>query len=51
MTRMNSIGDTSDPATRDRLVMLRKGALMVKDHPLTGVGPDVMGQKAFVFAA
>jgi O-antigen ligase len=42
MKRINSIGDTSDPATRDRIVMLRKGASMVQDHPLTGVGPEMV---------
>ena len=42
LTRINSIGDTSDLANRDRLAMLRMGANMVKDHPLTGVGPEMI---------
>ena len=42
MNRIQSIGDTSDPANRDRLAMLRMGAHMVKDHPLTGVGPEMV---------
>jgi O-antigen ligase len=42
MNRIHSIGDTTDPATRDRIAMLRKGTQMVKDHPLTGVGPEMV---------
>lgn len=41
-SRIRSIGDTTDLATRDRLAMLRKGTQMVKDHPLTGVGPEMV---------
>jgi len=40
--RIQSIGDLSDPATRDRVAMLRSGVHMVQDHPLTGVGPDMV---------
>lgn len=32
----------SDPASRDRLAMLQMGAHIVADHPLTGVGPDMI---------
>jgi O-antigen ligase len=32
----------TDPASRDRLVMLQMGANIVADHPLTGVGPDMI---------
>lgn len=42
INRINSIGDMSDPATRDRVAMLRMGAHMVQDHPLTGVGPEMV---------
>lgn len=42
INRVNSIGDMSDPATRDRVAMLRMGAHMVQDHPLTGVGPEMV---------
>jgi O-antigen ligase len=42
MHRIQSIGDTTDPANRDRLAMLRMGVHMVKDHPLTGVGPEMV---------
>lgn len=42
MSRINSIGDMTDPTTRDRIVMLRKGVRMVKAHPVTGVGPEMV---------
>lgn len=42
VSRIKSIGDPSDPANRDRLAMLRMGQHMVKDHPLTGVGPEMI---------
>jgi O-antigen ligase len=42
MTRINSIGDMTDPSTRDRVAMLRMGAHMVQDHPLVGVGPEMV---------
>ncbi len=38
--RVYSIFDLQDPTNRDRLAMLKSGAAMVEDHPLTGVGPD-----------
>jgi O-antigen ligase len=39
--------DTADPSAesnRDRLAMVRSGLRMIKDHPLTGVGPDMVRQ-------
>jgi len=39
--------DTADPSAesgRDRLAMIRTGLQMIKDHPLTGVGPDMVRQ-------
>ena len=30
------------PTTRDRIAMARAGLQMIADHPLTGVGPDVV---------
>jgi O-antigen ligase len=42
MSRISSIGDMSDPSTRDRIAMLRSGARMVRDHPLVGVGPEMV---------
>jgi O-antigen ligase len=38
--RVYSIFDLKDPTNRDRVAMLKSGAAMVEDHPLTGVGPD-----------
>ena len=37
--RVYSIFDLTDPANRDRLAMVTVGTGMVRDHPLTGVGP------------
>jgi O-antigen ligase len=37
--RAESIVDPSDPTARDRLSMWRSGVAMVRDRPLTGVGP------------
>ena len=42
-SRVNSIGDMSDPTTRDRVAMLEAGVAIVRDHPWTGVGPDMIG--------
>lgn len=40
--RMYSLFDLNDPTTRDRIAMLREGLQMVRDEPLTGVGPDMV---------
>jgi O-antigen ligase len=40
--RMVSMFDLHDPTNRDRLAMLRAGTAMIADHPLTGVGPDMV---------
>jgi O-antigen ligase len=37
-----SIFDLQDPTNRDRLAMMRSGSAMVRDHPLLGVGPDMV---------
>jgi O-antigen ligase len=42
--RMYSIFDLNDPTSRDRVAMLQAGAAIVRDHPLTGVGPDMVRQ-------
>lgn len=39
-SRMYSIVDLNDETNRDRLAMLEAGVSIVRDHPLTGVGPD-----------
>jgi O-antigen ligase len=40
--RMVSIFDLRDPTNRDRLAMMRTGGAMVRDFPLTGVGPNMV---------
>lgn len=42
LSRVQSIGDLNDPTNRDRIAMLRSGVHMVKDNPLTGVGPNMV---------
>ena len=44
--RIYSIVDLQDPTNRDRFAMARAGVRMVQDHPLTGVGPDMV-QKVY----
>jgi O-antigen ligase len=39
-SRAYSMFNLDDPTNRDRMAMLRSGVRMVRDHPLTGVGPD-----------
>ena len=38
--RVYSIFDPNDLTSRDRIAMLEAGAAMVRDYPLTGVGPN-----------
>ena len=40
--RVYSTFDLQDPTNRDRFAMARAGARMIRDHPLTGVGPDMV---------
>jgi O-antigen ligase len=40
--RVYSMFDRNDPTSRDRMAMLDAGRAMVADHPLTGVGPDMV---------
>jgi len=40
--RFESIFNLKDPTNRDRLVMMREGAHMVKDHPIVGLGPNMV---------
>jgi len=42
MSRLTSTFDAQDPANQDRLAMIEIGALMIRDHPLTGVGPNMV---------
>jgi len=41
-SRFYSIFDPSNPSNRDRVAMLHYGTEMVRDHPWTGVGPDMV---------
>ncbi len=40
--RMMSVFDQQDPTRLDRVEMMRIGAAMVRDYPLTGVGPNLV---------
>ena len=46
--RVYSMFDLQDPTNRDRLAMVTAGTAMVRDHPLTGVGPEMVQE---VYAA
>jgi O-antigen ligase len=41
-SRMRSMFDLRDPSNQDRIAMLEVGAGIVRDHPLTGVGPTMV---------
>jgi O-antigen ligase len=40
--RLYSTFSLRDPTNRDRVAMLKSGVRMIKDRPLTGVGPDAV---------
>jgi O-antigen ligase len=40
--RIMSVFDLRDPSSRDRVAMVQTGLAMIKDHPLTGVGPNMV---------
>jgi O-antigen ligase len=42
ISRLTSTFDAQDPANQDRFAMIEIGALMIRDHPLTGVGPNMV---------
>lgn len=42
--RVYSMFDRNDPTNRDRMAMLEAGKAIVRDHPLTGVGPDMIAR-------
>ncbi|MBI2188273.1 MAG: O-antigen ligase family protein [Acidobacteria bacterium] len=42
LSRLTSTFNAQDPANQDRFAMIEVGALMVRDHPLTGVGPNMV---------
>lgn len=41
-TRIYSAFDLQDPTVRDRFAMARAGLRIIQNHPLTGVGPDMV---------
>jgi O-antigen ligase len=40
--RFISMFDMRDPTNRDRVAMLREGEQMIADHPLVGIGPNMV---------
>ena len=44
ISRLTSTFDAQDPANQDRFAMMEVGARMVRDHPLTGVGPNMVAR-------
>jgi O-antigen ligase len=40
--RYASIFSLKDPTNRDRVAMLREGLHMIRDHPLVGIGPNMV---------
>lgn len=42
VNRLTSTFNAQDPANQDRLAMIEIGVRMVKDHPLTGIGPNMV---------
>lgn len=40
--RVYSMFSLNDPTNRDRVAMMRAGAQMIRDRPITGVGPDMV---------
>jgi O-antigen ligase len=42
--RLYSTFSLTDPSNRDRIAMMRSGFRIIKDDPLTGVGPDMIIQ-------
>jgi O-antigen ligase len=40
--RVMSTFDLKDPSNQDRVAMMRTGAGMIRTHPVTGVGPDMV---------
>lgn len=40
--RVYSMFDVNDPSNRDRVAMMHSGMRIVREHPLTGVGPNMV---------
>jgi O-antigen ligase len=43
--RFMSIFDRNNPTSRDRVAMIEEGEHMIRDHPLVGVGPNMIQQR------
>src|SRR5436190_1171896 len=43
-TRLYSTFSLKDPSNVDRVAMMKSGLHIIRDHPLTGIGPDMVGQ-------
>jgi O-antigen ligase len=50
MPRARSIGDATDPTTRERLAMFDAGKRLLREHPLTGIGPGQVKHAYPVYA-
>jgi O-antigen ligase len=42
--RMTSMFDLQDPTIRDRVAMMKTGAAIIGDQPVTGIGPDMVSR-------
>ena len=40
--RVYSMFDVNDPSNRDRVAMMHSGVQIIREHPLTGVGPNMV---------
>lgn len=47
--RVYSMFDLNDPTNRDRVAMLQAGRQMVTDHPLTGLGPNMVRENYAIY--
>lgn len=43
-SRLYSTFSLTDPSNVDRVAMMKSGLRIIEDHPLTGIGPDMIGQ-------
>jgi O-antigen ligase len=50
LPRARSIGDAKDPTTRERLAMFDAGTRLLREHPLTGIGPGQVKHAYPVYA-
>jgi len=48
-SRMMSIASLSDESNRDRIDLIRSGALMIRDNPFLGVGPNMVSRSYLLY--